>query len=370
MGAARAVAAGVPAGRSAEAPGSSLSNGTKHVLEESKIDRRRFLRRAFTLGGGACLGLGAAGCAGRGDGARVLSLAHGLDTSHPVHRAMVYLADRLAALSSGALRAEVYPGEQLGSERECLELLQIGSLSMTKVSASVLESFAPAFAVFNIPYLFRDRAHETAVLGGVIGRELLVSAERFRLRGLAYYDAGSRSFYTRSRAIAHPDDLAGLKIRTQESPSAIRMVQLLGGSPTPISWGELYTALQQGVVDGAENNPPSFHLSHHYEVCRWYALDEHTAVPDVLLIGTATWLDLEEREREWLEEAAAASAELQKELWRVATEEALAAVAAAGVEVSRPDKGPFAERVAPFLAEMAEDPVLGGWVRGVLALAS
>jgi tripartite ATP-independent transporter DctP family solute receptor len=333
------------------------------------LDRRRFLGKALGLGAASLLG--AAGCARVGDrGARVLSLAHGLDTGHPVHRAMVHMADRLAALSAGALRIEVYPGEQLGSERECLELLQIGSISMTKVSASVLESFAPAFAVFNIPYLFRDRAHEAAVLGGALGRELLLSAERFRLRGLAYYDAGSRSFYTRKRKVEHPDDLAGLKIRTQESPSAIRMVQLLGGSPTPISWGELYTALQQGVVDGAENNPPSFHLSHHYEVCRWYSLDEHTAVPDVLLIGTATWSDLAERERAWLQEAAADSAVVQQELWRAATEEALAEVAAAGVDVSRPDKRPFAERVRPFQEEMAQDPVLGGWVRRVLESAS
>ncbi|HVS64132.1 MAG TPA: TRAP transporter substrate-binding protein [Thermoanaerobaculia bacterium] len=309
-------------------------------------------------------------CRAPANGASVLTLAHGLDVTHPVHRAMEHLAARLAELSDGALRAEIFPGEQLGSERECLELLQIGSLSMTKVSASVLESFAPAFAVFSIPYLFRDRAHERTVLDGAIGRELLVSAERFRLRGLAYYDAGSRSFYTRSRAIAHPDDLAGLKIRTQESPSAIRMVQLLGGSATPISWGELYTALQQGVVDGAENNPPSFHLSHHYEVCRWYSLDEHTAVPDVLLIGTPTWNELGPRERAWLEEAAGESAVVQTELWRAATEEALAEVQAAGVEVSRPDKGPFAERVAPFREEMADDPVLGGWVRRVVALAS
>ncbi|HVS14791.1 MAG TPA: TRAP transporter substrate-binding protein [Thermoanaerobaculia bacterium] len=315
------------------------------------------------------MGAGAFGCAGPASDAKTLTLAHGLDVTHPVHRAMEHLAARLAELSGGALRAEIFPGEQLGSERECLELLQIGSVAMTKVSASVLESFAPAFAVFNVPYLFRDRAHETAVLEGPIGRELLLSAERFRLRGLAYYDAGSRSFYTRARPIRHPDDLAGLKIRTQESPSAIRMVQLLGGSPTPISWGELYTALQQGVVDGAENNPPSFHLSHHYEVCRHYALDEHTAVPDVLLAGTDPWQRLAEREREWLAQAAAESAVLQTELWRVATEEALAAVAAAGVEVTRPDKGPFVERVVPFQREVAKDPALGGWVRRILELA-
>ena len=170
-----------------------------------------------------------------------------------------------------------------------LELLQIGSLGMTKVSSSVLEQFVPAFRVFGLPYLFRDDAHRFAVLEGPVGRQLLLAGEAVWLRGLTYYDAGTRSFYTTRRAIERPRDLSGLKIRTQESASAIRMINLLGGAATPISFGELYTALQQGIVDGAENNPPSYHTSRHYEVARFYSLDEHTAVPDVLLVSTVVW---------------------------------------------------------------------------------
>jgi TRAP-type C4-dicarboxylate transport system substrate-binding protein len=133
------------------------------------------------------------------------------------------------------------------------------------------------------------------VLDGEIGRQLLAGAERFRLRGLAFYDAGSRSFYTRDRPVRSPADLAGLKIRTQESSTAMAMVSALGGAATPVAWGELYTALQQSVVDGAENNPPRFHLSRHYEVARYYALDEHTRVPDVVLVSTVVWNELEPR---------------------------------------------------------------------------
>ena len=198
----------------------------------------------------------------------------------------------MAERSAGALRIEIHPSEQLGSERECLELLQIGSLGMTKVSAAVLEGFAPAFRVFSVPYLFRDDAHRWDALDGAVGGEILLAAGDERLRGLAYYDAGSRSFYTRDRPVRTPSDLRGLKIRTQESASALALVRAFGAAATPLAWGELYTALQQGVVDGAENNPPSFHLSGHYQVARYYTLDAHTAVPDVLLVSTGLWARL------------------------------------------------------------------------------
>jgi tripartite ATP-independent transporter DctP family solute receptor len=241
---------------------------------------------------------------------------------------------------------------------------------MTKVSASVLESFAPSFGILGLPYLFRDRAHRFAVLDGVVGRRLLLSAEGRRLRGLAFYDAGSRSFYTRSRPVERPEDLAGLKIRTQESASAMAMVAALGGSPTPISWGELYTALQQGVVDGAENNPPSFYTSRHFEVAPFYSLDEHTAVPDVLLVGRATWQRLDAEERAWLEEAALASARYERQLWRQAEDEALRALRDAGVEISSPDKAAFAAKAAPLLEKLRGDAELGSLIAAIEAVQS
>jgi tripartite ATP-independent transporter DctP family solute receptor len=305
-------------------------------------------------------------CGGAGRPER-LHLGHGLDTSHPVHLAMLRMAEILAERSGGSLVLEIHPGEQLGSERECLELLQIGSLALTKVSAAVLENFAPGFRVYSIPYLFRDEAHRFAVMDGEVGQALLLEPLPQRLRGLAYYDAGSRSFYTRDRAIRRPEDLEGLKIRTQESPSAVEMVRSLGGAATPLAWGELYTALQQGVVDGAENNPPSFHLSGHYEVARHYSLDEHTGVPDVLLVSTLVWERLSPEQRRWLEEAARESVPYQRELWRAATEEALRAVAEAGVEILRPDKAPFARRTASLRERYRRDAHLAALIRAVEA---
>jgi tripartite ATP-independent transporter DctP family solute receptor len=307
------------------------------------------------------------GCGGK-DRIEVIKLAHGLDPTHPVHKAMEFLAGYVQERSIGRLRIDIYPSEQLGSEREALELLQIGSLGMTKVSCSVLENFVPRIKVFSLPYLFRDEKHLLAVQEGEIGRNLLLEGEDYWLRGLCYYDAGSRSFYTKDKPVLAPPDLDGLKIRTQESPTSMQMVEALGGSPTPIAWGELYTALQQGVVDGAENNPPSFHLSRHYEVCRHYSLDEHTSVPDVLVISTVIWNDLDPELQRILQEACDASAVHERKLWKEASQRALDEVQKAGVTVYRPDKKPFAEKVEALLEGYRSQPEIYELIQEIRAV--
>lgn len=287
---------------------------------------------------------------------RVIKLAHGLDVNHSVHKAMLKMADDLEKISGGKMSIKIYPNQQLGSERECLELLQIGSLDMTKVSVGTLENFAPKMKVFGLPFLFKNKQQAFDVLDGPIGKELLKDAEQYWLKGLVYYDAGSRSFYTKDRPIEKPEDLKGLKIRVMESVTAMAIVRDLGGSPTPISWGELYTSLQQGVVDGAENNPPSFYLSRHYEVCKYYALDEHTMLPDVLLVSAFFWNSLNEQEQKWLQQAADQSVPYQRELWKKSEEEALEAVKKEGVKISYPDKEAFAEDVQGIYEAYKNDP--------------
>ncbi|MCF8335348.1 MAG: TRAP transporter substrate-binding protein [Bacteroidales bacterium] len=274
-----------------------------------------------------------------------LKLGHGLDMTHPVHKGMEYMAKRVSELSDGQLKIDIYPSEQLGSERECLEMLQIGSLAMTKVSSAVMESFVPEFQVFGLPYLFRNSKHAHKVMDGPIGKKILNSGTEYWLKGLAFYDAGSRSFYTVDKPIRKPSDLEGMKIRVQESIMSVRMVRAMGGSPTPISWGELYTALQNQVVDGAENNLPSFHLSYHFEICNYLSMDEHTTLPDVLLISTHVWEELSKKEQEWLRQAARESVEKQREYWQEARKEALKTIQKEGVEVIYPDKEPFRESV-------------------------
>ncbi|MFV0248774.1 MAG: TRAP transporter substrate-binding protein [Tenacibaculum sp.] len=276
---------------------------------------------------------------------KTLKLAHGLDINHSVHKAMLKMGEDLLKISDGQMNLEIYPSQQLGTERQCLELLQIGSLDMTKVSSGVMENFAPKMKVFGVPFLFKSRKHVYKVLDGKIGKQLLKESEAYRLKSLGYYDAGSRSFYTKDTPVDMPEDLNGLKIRVMESVTAMNMVRSLGGSPTPISWGELYTALQQGVVDGAENNLPSFYLSGHYEVCKFFILDEHTVLPDVLLIGIHTWKKLTKQQQIWLQQAVDKSISYQRELWIKDEEKALNEVQKAGVKVIRPDKSLFFKKV-------------------------
>lgn len=294
----------------------------------------------------------------KGDGTTTLKLAHSLDLSHPVHKGMVYMAQRCEEISGGKLKLEIYPSGQLGSEQQCLELLQIGSLSLTKVSSSVLESFTDNFRVFGLPYIFKSTEHAFRVLDGPIGKELLASSEPFLIKGLCFYDAGSRSFYTLNKPVNHPDDLSGLKIRVQKSIVAVQLVKSMGGSPTPIDWGELYTALQSGVVDGAENNPPSFYTSRHYEVCKYYSLNEHTMVPDVLVISLKVWNGLTDQKKAWLQQAADESVPVQRKLWSESVEESLKLVREAGVQITYPDKEPFAQKAAGIYELFKAQPVV------------
>ncbi|WP_461533148.1 TRAP transporter substrate-binding protein [Sinomicrobium sp.] len=298
---------------------------------------------------------------------KVLKLGHGLDVSHPVHKAMQFMADRLEEKSGGKLSVEIYPSQQLGSERELLELLQIGSLSMTKVSAGALENFVPSMRVFSLPFLFRDEEHRFAVFDSEIGKELLNASVPKRLKGLTFYDAGSRSFYTQT-PVHTPDDLKGLKIRVMESQTAVDMMKSLGGAPTPIAWGELYTALQQGIVDGAENNLPSFYLSYHYEVCKYFIVDEHTSIPDVLMMSTTIWNQLDEQEKKWVTEAAQESAVYEKKLWKEASAYALEEIKKKGVEVIYPEKEVFRDKVKPMYEDFMQDLDMKRIIEGIQAI--
>jgi tripartite ATP-independent transporter DctP family solute receptor len=298
-----------------------------------------------------------AGCA-QNKKQRVLRLAHALDEKHSVHLAMVKLGERLTELSDGKMSVQIYPNQQLGSERELLELIQIGSIDITKVSGSVMENFAPQYRVLSVPYLFKNRQHAFDVLDGEVGKELLNSGKKYWLQGLGFYDSGSRSFYTKDKPILKPEDLEGMKIRTQRSPSAMSMVRALGGAATPIPFGELYTALQAGVVDGAENNPPSFYLTKHYEICKYYSIDEHTTIPDVLLMSTHIFDRLNSQEKKWLEQAVSESVTYQRQLWNSSEKEALEAVRKAGVEVIYPDKPPFYDKLENLIAEFRQDELI------------
>jgi len=281
----------------------------------------------------------------------VLKLGHALDQSHPVHTAMELMARRAAELSGGMIEIQVFPNAQLGTEPECIEQLQRGALAMVKTSAAAMEGFVPDMAVFGLPYLFRDDVHYWRVLESPVGLELLAAGDSAGMHGLCYYDSGSRSFYTVDKPILTPADVRERKLRVLPSKMARDLIALLGGGPTPVPYGELYTALQQSMVDGAENNPPSFYTSRHYEVARHYSLDEHTRIPDLVIFSKQIWDGLSPAMQGWLTQAANESVVFQRKLWQEQTAVALEAVEKAGVKIYRPDKAPFVEATAPMYRE-------------------
>lgn len=299
-----------------------------------------------------------------GGTSKVLKFAHGLDQNHPVHAAIMHFAKRVRDLSGGKLEVQVFPNGQLGSESECVEQLQRGALAMVKTSSGSMEGFIPEMAAFSLPYLFRDEDHFWNVLEGPVGDELLAAGEPFGIHGLCYYDAGARSFYTISRPILTPDDARELKLRVIPGKISRDYMIALGAGPTPIPWGELYTALQQSMVDGAENNPPSYVSSRHYEVARHLSLNEHMRLPDIVIFSLPVWESLTPEQRGWIEQAARESVVFQRKLWREKTDEALAKAEAAGVTIHRPDRAPFASATASMAAEYDGTP-LGDLIRRI-----
>ena len=287
-----------------------------------------------------------------GRGVKILKLGHGLPTEHPVHAAMVYMKERLKHYSKGTMDLAIYPSGMIGSEAECLKQTQNGHIDLSKTSSAVLESSVPELVALGLPYVFRNEKHFWKVLDGPVGREL--SELTKGMRALCYYDSGQRSFYTTKKPVRTPDDLRGMKIRTQQSRLAMDIVSALGGAPTPIPWGELYTALSQGTVDGAENNLPSFDTGRHMEVCKYFTLNEHTRVPDMLMISRKTWDSLTEQQREWVERAARDSSLKQRELWKEADKTVVERAGKQGVQFLQVDRNAFAEKLRPLRENQPE----------------
>lgn len=285
---------------------------------------------------------------------RHLLLAHGLPPDHPVHLGMVNFKDAVERRSEGRIRITIYPSAQIGNEKQVLELVQLGAISMTKVSSLSLEAFSPLISILNLPFLFKDSAHYHRALDSTVGEELLLTPIPRRMRGLTYYDAGSRSFYGHI-PILTPKDMRGLKVRVMESATAIRMMQLLDGSPTPMPYGEVYTALQQGVIDGAENNITAITVNRHGEVAKHFSRVEHIFAPDILLISEPVWQTLSASDQAIVKEEAERSKVYQRELWKEKVIEYEAdAARRMGVEFHVPERDLFREKVTPLHQEFEE----------------
>ena len=327
------------------------------------ISRRQFLRVGGAGLAGAAL-LGVAGCGGGGgEGGGTgggqsynFRLAETHPEDYPTTRADKRFAELVGERSNGRINIEVFPGSQLGEEASAIEQVQTGSLELTRVSTSPMAEFASSLEVFSLPYIFDSSEHMWAFLQSDNGQALLDQLSDSGFKGLAYYDSGARSFYTADREVATPEDLQGLKIRVQQSDVNSALMDAFGASATPMDFGEVYSALQNGVVGGAENNWPSYLSTSHYEVAPNYTLDEHTRVPEVLVMNQDTWDQLSEEDQQIVQEAATESVEYQREQWDQTVQEAKDELESEGVNVIPvEDKEPWREAARPVIESRRDE---------------
>jgi tripartite ATP-independent transporter DctP family solute receptor len=245
----------------------------------------------------------------------VLRLAETHVQDYPTTQGNYYFAELVEERTDGRITIEVYHSSQLGEERDVIEQVQFGAIDFTRVSISPLAAFSPSLDALQMPYLYRDADHMWNVLKGDIGDEFLASLEPADFVGLAWYDSGARSFYNSVREITSIADMEGLKFRVQQSDLMVGLVEALGAVATPMPFGEVYSGLQTGVIDGAENNWPSYYSTSHYEVAQYYTLDRHTRVPEILIASKIVMDRLSEEDQEIIRQAAKDSIDYQIEQW-------------------------------------------------------
>ena len=253
----------------------------------------------------------------------VLTLAHGLSESHTVHIAMTEFADKVNEGTEGRIQVRILPNGQLGSENENMEQLMAGAISMTKVSAPGLATYNESYHTFGLPYIFDNTGDFYHVMDSKQMRDFFLSSEDDGFVTLTYYTSGARSFYTKDKAIRTPEDLKGLKIRVQDMKSQTDMLKALGGIPVTMSYGDVYTSLQTGIIDGAESNETALTTGKHGEICKVFSTDEHAMIPDVLVMSAKTWKNISPEDQQVILEAAYESTESHKVSWEAAISEAI-----------------------------------------------
>ncbi|NJO37168.1 MAG: TRAP transporter substrate-binding protein [Rhizobiales bacterium] len=270
---------------------------------------------------------------------------HAMD--YPTTQAIQHMGEWLSEKTGGELTINIFHSMQLGGEKEALEQVQLGALEMTRVSVGVVGPIVDDFNAFNLPYVFRSIDHMHKVVDGEIGQELLAGLEAGGLIGLGYMDAGARSFYNKDKPISTPDDLKGLKIRVMQNPIFIEMMSAMGGNGIPIAFNELYSALQTGVVDGAENNPPSYSTQKHFEVAGYYSLTEHLIVPEIFVFSKKVWDTLSAEHQNLIREASVLATQKERELWQAMEQKAMGELEGLGVKINADvDKAAFVEATA------------------------
>jgi tripartite ATP-independent transporter DctP family solute receptor len=279
-----------------------------------------------------------------------------MPVDHPVHQSLTWFAEEVSEQTKH--RVKIYPNATLGGEEATLQMLQNGTLAFTKVGGGLTASFSEQYNVLSLPYLYKDEADSKRILRGPVGQGILRSSESDGFVGLAFLASGSRGFYSNHK-IESAADVKGLKIRVQNSPIDIDTMKALEGSPVPISSTEVYSALQQGVVDGAENNIPTYFANRHYEVAKYYTEDHHTMIPDILAVSSETWSELTEEEQKIISDISVELLKVQDGYWDEYVSKAKAEIIKNGGEIVQADIQSFQDKVQPVYDKfLQENPQL------------
>ena len=283
--------------------------------------------------------------------ARTLKASHSHIEDQATDLSFKAFGQKLSELSNNELQVTVFANGQLGGEREVAEQVLNGAIDICMVGGQLIESFYPPYATTNIPYLFRDYDHVKKFIKSDVAHKFLLDATEDRgFIGLWFETCGPRSFYAK-KEINNPDDLKGLKMRVPESPMSINTVKLLGGQPTPMSSSEVYSALQQGVIDGAENNFEFYVQSRHFEVAPYWNQDMHSMPPNVVIMSTDTYESLSKQEQQWVKEAAAYARDFQMKMYDDTLNELYKQAESLGIHINMIDPKPFAEKTSSILNE-------------------
>jgi len=287
---------------------------------------------------------------------KTLTLAHIHNDASPVYQSLEDFAKKVEEKTNGSVKIDIFAEGVLGGETKVMELVQNSVIDMTKVNGGVVEKFDKKFSVFSLPYIFRDDEHFYKFMKTDTITDMYKNLEEAQLRGITYYDAGARSFYTADKKIETPEDLNGLKIRVMNNVTSIETMEMLGASPTPMAATEVYTSLQQGIIDGAESSPIALVDANHGEVAKQFSFDEHTRIPDFLIMSDSTWDKLTESEQQAVLEAGKETTQDHNKRWNQKIDEAIEqAKKEMGVEFSNPVQAPFRKKVQPLIEERRQN---------------
>jgi len=288
---------------------------------------------------------------------------------YPTVQAVDYMGKLLEKWTDGRLKIKIYPGRQLGEEKATIEQTVAGAIDLDRVNLAPLNAFIPETAIPALPYIFRSTEHMYKVMDGPIGREILDAMIPHGLVGLAFYDSGARSFYNSKHPILSPADMKGMKIRVQNSDLFVATMEALGANATPMEFGQVYEALKTGVIDGAENNWPSYESTRHFEVAKYYSLDQHSMSPEALVMSKISWDKLSKEDQKLVRKAAVESVQIMRDLWNKRVEKSKKIVESAGNEIIfKINKQPFIDAMAPVYARFANTPELKDLVKRIQAV--